>query len=439
LFKSIIDPQIDTAINLEIDKIKKSFQVNAIQEQKLEAFLYEFKKTECIYNEYYVYNPKLASLKVIQFNHIIESYVSEKIKDLKLESINFIESVKAPVLKKFVDKATSIGLSNKKIELLVSEINQFKSALSNAQRLTHVDNDDFYVTLDDYDYHTSGVYQKFSKKLSELLTIKEFEDLFVDQLSGRIGIKSKVKLNELMDQYQPDISQQQKEMLQDWVRIFTTKREIAKQYYAYNTSIQKVKLQLIDFEAIRKYRNLLYKISKTKIDFKAHFTPNQKRFIANAKKKGVDSKKAMKVMIMCEEYELKQAEILVEQKYNKEHIYYLDTHNNSKKSVENDFKYELSKLVTQEEFGKLFWEQLKPDVIDRVKTKLNKAQELYNFDKVAKDDLKKMLITYITKEATAYHYYSYDKKLAKQKVKAISYKFKSDYDKKIKQLLNPNN
>lgn len=438
LFKEIIEPQISQAIQFRVEKLKLNYQIDRFGAELFKEYFYPHQKQLCILREYYIYNSKLNTFRRQQYEALIQPEVKSKIAELGFKPHSDLNNSKDLAVEKFVSKASKVGVSKKHIQSLVKGIIPLKQELENTKQFASFYDENLLYTLNDPSLQSQVVHKKIAKLFADHLTIKQFEDLFYDQLKDKIEIETTKDYVDLLETYQPTLNEKQHKVFKDWVKTFVTKRIVASQYYKYEKSIMLAKLNIIEFDAEQKYVELLNKLSTSTIHTMNNLEPYEQDFLINAEGQGISPKKAKGILLASKRLRLHQDELHQMSKYQNEYVFDLNIESNSKKGLKNKFKHALTKKLTQTEFGKLFWGQLRPEIKRITKNRVKEAQEVYNFKPAIRDELYNFIQDYVTKEVIASQYYSYDKKVAKQKAKTLKFKYKNAYNKKITELKNLN-
>ncbi len=435
LYKKIIDHRAALATQNEINELKKKYELNNTTETSLRNFISPLKKESSLLELYFAYNKKLASLKKIEFDAISKKSIKDQIKTLNLApKLNILNSTDPPIAS-FVKKAQSLGIENILIENIAKKMLSFKRLLKQAQSVSGLTNENQLYIIDDESYHSSKVIKNFESYLAAQLTQKQYKALFWDQLKPKIEIATINRLEELKNDYSETINslkEKKIDVLKKWVEKYVTNEIVAQRYYSYAPPLAKTKVKTIKMEANKKYNEILCKLTNESISYK-NSDLRIKKFLQNAKNKGVEVKKANTILLLCLAYEQEQEELMNSKKYDKKHIYNLETSYNNKNKKRDAFRYSLTKKLSQEEFKKLFWEQLKPEINNKIKSRVQKIQQVYNLKGNNYSIIRDLVSEQVSKEVVAEQYFSYDKKKAKQKVKALKYKFDNEYKEKIKE------
>ncbi|MDO5969244.1 hypothetical protein Q4Q35_05435 [Flavivirga aquimarina] len=433
LYKDIIDAKSKLAVKHKMNEVVKTYKVEERTRKELLTIIEPLYKDICLAEVYYNYDKKLAQYEKYQLEKRLALKVEEKIKRLGLQKAHTIFDSSDSKVIDFIKTARSLKIKDSLIVEITNRIEDLNQQLENSKKSQGVSKPEYLYTLYDDSLDSSDAYRAFENYVTSVLTQNQYQWLFWDQLKPKIDQMSRQRFVEFSTRYNlDDFNNKGSKLLQQWIHRYVTEEVIANRYYAHESSLASVKVKLVKTKADKKYKEIIEGIIK-KPTIEINVIPRVKDFLANAAEQGVDIEKTHKILQACLEYELKQEEIMVLKKYNKTTVYSLE--NDDKKIQTRDsFRYFLTKNLTKEEYRKLFWKQLKPEIDARVKSRLNKVRETYPKIKGSPfEELHLMIQNQVTNETVAKYYYSYDKKIAKQKVKALNYKFNKEYKEKIKQ------
>lgn len=432
LYKEIIDSKSNLAVEYKLSQLLKEHKLNEIVIKDLYELLQPLMVDICLAEDYYVYDKKLSQYK----KHLLEKHlavkVEEKIKSLGLQNENNIFDTTNPKISSFIKQARSTNINDSLIVEIVNRIEGLNKQLENSKKLQGVRNPNYLYIPYSAGIDSTNTYQNFENYITSVLTKNQYKKLFLEQFTPEIAQMSHQKFNQLNTTYKLDnLKNKDKQLLQKWVNKYSTDEFITDRYYSYESSLAKVKVKRIRTEADKNLRQIIFEITKKPIAT-LNLTPRVKKFLENAEERGIDSDKAQKIAEACLEYELKQEEIMALKKYDKRFVYSLDS-DGDKINTRNSFRYFLTQELKKTEYQHLFWEQLEPEINTLLKLRLKKVKETYPKIKGGDlEDLRQMLHNQVTKETVAKYYYSYDKKIAKQKVNALNYKFNKEYIEKVK-------
>lgn len=438
LYQPIIDGQIEHAVADEIAVLENGTTLSTTHKKQLTQHITPYKKEQCLLNAYHIYDKQLLKVHKITAESEFQTALTQKLNELGLKSDLYTPKNKTSVAENtFLAKAKKAGIAEGKAKEIVEKILILNDKLEKAKALSKTRNPENLYTLDDENYHASYLHEQFEAYLTSQLTLKEYTALFWDQLAPKIELATEERFTEVLKDFNVSIKGKKAEVIKKWVNRYVQEELITKRYYAYESSLANVKVKAIQHEAKQKYQEVIFKTTGLLVSEK-NAEPRVKSFLANAEKQGVAPVKAHKIMRACLEYELKQEELMASRKYDKHFIYSIGTSNNDKNKIRDSFRLYLTKHLSKEEYRKLFWEQLAPEIKQRTKLKLQKVQDVYSFQGQDYNEIQSMLEKQVENEIVAEHYYGYDKKIAKQKVKALNYKFDNEYKNKITQLTKAN-
>lgn len=100
----------------------------------------------------------------------------------------------------------------------------------------------------------------------------------------------------------------------------------------------------------------------------------------------------------------------------------------TKSEIKKEFASNLANLISKSQFAKLFGNEFLKNVNKSSEEKLASITNLEELSDEQKNNLNKMLKLFYYNEQVTSAYYSFDKKVKKQKLSALRYRFKIDYE-----------
>lgn len=437
LYKDIIDSKITLAVQQEMNALNSSYNLNTGAKKEIATVLTPLKKESCLEEMYYAYDKKLINQKKKEFKELVSTAIQRELVRLGIvkESINVKPEVDH--VSTFIEKAKIVGISDDKAQNIAIKVQKLNEQLKDLKAKPKKANPPYLYTISDNSRNSAYLYKQFEAYLTTQVTIEQYKGLLWEQLEPKIEAVSNERFTEVLNKYalnKEEFSKKQETLVRKWVNKYVTDEIVTTRYYENKDALAKVKVKVIKAEADEKYRELLERITRKLVVAK---DPDLriKKFMDNAEKQEIDYLKAYKILQACLSYELKQEELMATKKYEKPFVYSLETNDNSKTKLRDAFKYFLTKNLSKEEYKKLFWEQLKPEADAKIKQKLHQIKDTYStIQGQDYNEVVDMISKHTLNQVVAEYYYSYDKKIAKQKVKALKYKFDKAYKSKIKQV-----
>lgn len=433
LYKDIVDTRAKRVVQHQLNALTETYLVNKVTKEAITHAIAPICKEVSLVEAYFMYDKKLAQYQKHLLEKQLAILIEEKTESLEKRQEESLFTSKDPRKIAFVKTAQKAGIQDSLIIEIVDRIKSLDKELDAIKKEQGVNHPDHLYTPYDHTFKSSEAYAEFETYLTSVLSIGQYRWLFWEQLSPKIEALAQAKFIALAKKYDlDDIEEKNKKLLKKWIKTFVGDELVVSHYYFRESSLAEVKVRRIQVKAENKYREILSKTTDKTIPI-SEASPRVAAFLANAKTQGVDMKKAQKIVQACLEYELRQEEIMMAKKYNKKYIYSLDN-DNGKIRARDAFRRYLADNLTKSEYQKLFWEQLEPEINGRIRAGLAKIKDTYPKIKGKLfEDLRAMLQNQMTMETVARYYYSYDKKLAKQKVKALNYKYNKEYKEKMKQ------
>lgn len=98
-----------------------------------------------------------------------------------------------------------------------------------------------------------------------------------------------------------------------------------------------------------------------------------------------------------------------------------------KSEIKREFAQNLAKLIDRKQFATLFGEQFVPNVENKTREKMESLESSYELKKTQRTKIAEMMKLFYFNEEVIVAYFSFDKKLKKQKLSALRYKFEKDF------------
>ncbi len=104
-----------------------------------------------------------------------------------------------------------------------------------------------------------------------------------------------------------------------------------------------------------------------------------------------------------------------------------NTDTKTKSEIKKEFAKNLSQLMNRKQFAALFGEVFMKNYQKKTSKKMQALQEIYTLSEEQITSIRKMIATFYFNEEVITAYYSFDKKLKKQKLSALRFRFEKDY------------
>ncbi len=201
------------------------------------------------------FEPLDRNYKSLNFKGVIDGVIKEKESKYEIKSKN-------DAYTSFIGKAEKSGVSIEKAEILWQLIEQRNSDLEAVKKSKKLGANSGLGLIDIDSQEKPQVKKRdFQKKVTELISLKEYSALLGDELKVNANKKSKKQLKEIFDTYKQLTKEQSKEISKK-VKIYFYNKELNTNYYKYNKKVQKQKLSVLQFYFEKEYRKLMssYKI-----------------------------------------------------------------------------------------------------------------------------------------------------------------------------------
>ena len=256
-FKQIFLPQFDSRIQLiandKLYLLKKRYKFTNDQEAKLKKLLYDTTANEIVTKEYYNYDDNLS------WNNFTEEKIKSSDKErelLKNFGLFYSKNTKTDnLIKKLNDANVDSGRIHQ--ILLALQILQER----NDKRLkTWRENDATNViNFHDPDDDEYPIYLEFREQLSKILTIEEFETVFVSQMQNRIIRDSKKEFQTLRVTY--NLTEQQYSEIEKLILKKNTEKVVTEEYYKYSYELYQQKLRAVEYRHEKGIRETVQKMT----------------------------------------------------------------------------------------------------------------------------------------------------------------------------------
>ncbi len=338
----------------------------------------------------------------------------------------------AEKLQKTLAKATQVGFNETQIEgikALYAEYNERVAAL-NAKQKAHQDETILYLNSEDQE--KGDALLDFRKKLTGLITIREFEKLFGFQFEERIQREATAKYEDAIATY--TFTKKQQKLVKDTF-LQTTKNEmITWAYYTYDPKVAYAKTTAAAANSLDRFNELLKSFDIQKI-IPVKGNPKMEHLVAMAKKAALAEEQIQKLLHLVAKRDdqiAKYPSIWAKGDAN----YVLNFHDTatSKEEANRQFKEDLANLISLNQFNTMFKDQLQTQIKRDAYNHLVEAGKVYNFNKLSfeqKESLKALLLKHYTNKKMYTEYYEYDWTLRTQKLRVLQFRFEKAYKKAL--------
>jgi len=292
-------------------------------------------------------------------------------------------------------------------------------------------NKTFLIDIKDKKFDRNSFVSDFRRTVSSLLTQEQFKLLYKDLLNIQIEREAAITMADFNKKYVINKAKDIK-VLKSWVDLYTSKAVLALQYHAYDKKLSELKYGEVLAEASEKYRELFSQLNIKAIN--PLDASREELFVAKAKAAGINESIANRIIAASLETKKQIKGIDKINKWNSPYIHILETTQHRKRDVRNKFEAQLASLITIEQYKKLFGDQLKEDIELKIEYQMAQITSVYPLTDSQYEEIKILVSDYVNKDLLIYHYYSFDKKLRKEKQKVIKFKFDKSYKKKIKEI-----
>ncbi|GAB1857130.1 hypothetical protein MHTCC0001_19660 [Flavobacteriaceae bacterium MHTCC 0001] len=260
LFESALKPIIDRASKKRLDLITKNYNVKDQNHLKsLKSITDQYAKDKIMVQHYYTYDNK--ELHIARVNLMIkeDEAIEKTIAGFGTKQTNTMDisfDARAPL---FVKRAKEAGISDEKIKRLMYAIKDYKIKKEKYYEDFAIWQSKYLV----YYYHSEATpehYQKqLKRRIAEIMSIEEFEKMFLHQFNGRIDLKANARIGKLRMTYRK-LSSSQLQKLTDMIREQVKDEFVLYEYYSYDheDAIQKVRALKYKFD--KKYKEALQEI-----------------------------------------------------------------------------------------------------------------------------------------------------------------------------------
>ncbi len=357
-------------------------------------------------------------------NTVNNILLQEKVEELK----------NSKEVQKFITRAQKVKVTEAKIDSIIyaKVLRDYRiAALKNHSKAT---NKSLLITISDPKFDKNSAIREYRRTVSSLLTKDQFQYIYKELLDLQIEREATQTLQALQQEYlfKKDTD---KQVIEKWVQQYTTKAVLEQQYHAYHKKLSQTKYQEVLTEAFDKYSEVLKQLNVAPLNPEAPTPPTAAElFVEKAKSAGINEAIANRIIALSNEKKKRIKTIEKQNKANAPHIHLLETSRNSKDAVRDQFSAQLTQLISLQQFQKLFGDQLQEDIKMGIEQRMAQITSVYPLNDTQYIDMESLVADYINKDMLLRHYYSFDKRLLKQKQKVGKFKFDAAYKKKIKSI-----
>lgn len=269
------------------------------------------------------------------------------------------------------------------------------------------------------DEKTTSLYenQKFSKSLSEIITIEQFKKLFYPQLESRITRITNEKLLFFKKKY--NLSQDQETKLKKVLFDNTVNEISVKEYYNYdpivsrdNYAEEQLKSSIREHELIKSFGYFYSKNTKTDI------------LIKKLQEANIDKERINRFLIAIQ---TQQERTVKHDKTWRENdagsVIYFHDEGDAQYKIDMDFREEVSKILTMGEFKTIYLSQLQTRINREAQKEFATIKVAYKFTDLQFDEIQKLIQEKNTELVITEEYYKYSYALYQQKLRPVEYRY----------------
>jgi hypothetical protein len=158
-----------------------------------------------------------------------------------------------------------------------------------------------------------------------------------------------------------------------------------------------------------------------------------KKFITKAKTIGLDSLTAATILTLIEKRktDLKSLKDMKKEADDTAQLFE-STDLKTKTEIKREFSSKLAQIINRKQFSQLFGDVFMKNVEENVGSKIEGLKKIYNLKEDQLEKIKAIVESYYFNRETIAAYYSFDKKLKKQKLSALSFRFEKEYKELMK-------
>lgn len=331
----------------------------------------------------------------------------------------------------FVKDAKAIGLKEDTIEAIFQ--------LMAEQEVLSADYDFYWgeilatsiVSFYDPNATKEAVYKDFKKKLADLITFEQFNQLFEKHMLKQIKKEAAIALKARQSMY--EFSDSQKEGMENLLLEQAYELTAINAYYSYDHQLLDVKKKQQQRKAMKSEKALVEKLGFSYQGLPEKFQKTQS-FIAKLIKAKVPAKNIRKILNCM--YQQEDADLLADIQWIQSDmespiIFYFEEF--SKEGNKKVFRKQLNRQLTEQQFYSVFQDVLEPLIKNKVDRELQNIMGRYELQEKQKIEVVKLLNRRYKDELLYGQYYYYNYGVRDQKINAAKYKYVAALKKKMTQ------
>ncbi|AUS05345.1 hypothetical protein [Pseudotamlana carrageenivorans] len=262
LFRQSLEPIIKRTSEKRLQTIKKNYNINEDRHlEKLKKITDQYAEDKIIVQHYYTYDHE--KLHVARVNLMFEesNTIMEALTGFNIKSTNLIDLSSDSRVTFFVKRCKEAGIPEDNIKKLVYAIKEREKKINKYYEDLAIWQSKYLI----YYFHSAGTPEMYNKELkaqvSNIMTIDQFEKMFLHQFQGRIDRESDLRIAKLNLTYRK-LSKSKLKILGDMIKDQVKQERILYEYYSYDheNAMQKVRASKYKFD--KKYKKTLEEIMR---------------------------------------------------------------------------------------------------------------------------------------------------------------------------------
>ncbi len=293
------------------------------------------------------------------------------------------------------------------------------------------------IDFHEHTYDVRAIHEDYSKKVADLISLEEYEALFKDSLMPIIENTSKKRIETIANAYNI-VEDKHFKKLKYITDRFALKKIMIQHYYTFDHKKLHVSRVNAMFEESRAIDIAIQEFNIETNGFDLSSDARIAFFVERSKKAGISNEDIKKLVYAINDYNKKinkyYEDLAIWQ--SKYVIYYFHSAG-SPEIYEKELKRQVSKIMTIDQFEKMFLHQFKGRIDVEANLRTAKLRITYrNLSSAQLQKLSDMIREQVKKERVIYEYYGYDHENAIQRLRASKYKFDKKYKETLKEVLN---
>lgn len=263
LFKESLLPIIERTSEKRLAMIAANYEIREEKHLKsLKSITDFYAKEKIIAQHYYTYDRK--ELHIVRVNHMFNEMnaIEKAIKSLNINpngTLDLTFDARAPF---FVERAKKAGISDVNIKRLVFAIKEHKRKNQKYFEDLAIWESKYLI----YYFHSGGTPEEYTKELkrrvSELMTIDQFKEMFGHQFNGRIEKEANKRIAKVRFTYRK-LSSSRLKKLTDMITEQVKHERVLYEYYSYDHENAMQKLRASKYKFDKKFKTAMEEILKS--------------------------------------------------------------------------------------------------------------------------------------------------------------------------------